>query len=121
MADQLPVGRAVVHGRVLLAQDRPPVSLLPCLEPTGVLRGQAVAGHAPGIHDDQRQLRLPDEVRPDVHVAEEVRIAEQRAAVPAGVTGQQAYAVGARKVVRAGGADSGHLVQASLSGRCRRR
>jgi hypothetical protein len=70
------VGRRVIRDGLLLAKRGPPFRLRPGLECTAVRRGQAIAGDSPGVGDDERQVRLPDDAGPHVHVPQQVRVAE---------------------------------------------
>ncbi|OLT53411.1 hypothetical protein BJF88_11610 [Cellulosimicrobium sp. CUA-896] len=79
--------------RVALAQRRPPALLARRLERRGVARAEHVADGRSRVVDDEREVRLEREVRPEVHLPEEARVGVQGGRVAAGRAGAQADVV----------------------------
>ena len=111
----LGVEGAVVPERVPVTQRGPPLGLRPRLECPRVLGGQEIAGDAGLVHEHQLRTRLTHDIRPDIDVAQQVRVPEQRAAVPSRVACQQAHAIRAGQVSEGSRAVSGASGQASAS------
>ena len=103
--DDLGVRRAVGRPRVLFAQRRPPLLLGPALERSRVRGGQQIARDPRIVGDDQCQIRLSDDIRPNEHVPEQVGVAVDRGRVAAGIAGQQAHPIGSGQVTHRSGAD----------------
>jgi hypothetical protein len=109
------VGDLLVPGPAVAARDdglgvakpqrRPPVLFHPLLEGPAVQRAQAVAAHPGLVFHHERQGRLEHAVGRRVHVAEQVRVAEQRGRVAAAVPGLQADPVQVAEVAGTVAAD----------------
>lgn len=80
----------------------------PRLERARVLGRQQITGDTVAIGHDQGEIRLPDDVRSDEHMAEQVGVLEERSCVPARVAGLETDSVHARKIVERGRADRAH-------------